>query len=291
MNRAAVIGRVWRGVADANRFVRRAGSASSALAALGNPDRSDGEVWMQQTAQQHLAYRAAHGVPDATVAIVCVSNRPHLLADIVSNVRRQTEIDPGRLDVVYVANYHDADRTEIESEFDGVEGVYVETPPAGTSLGAGLNRALARTDARFVAKFDDDDLYGPHHLADSLRAHSYCGAGVVGKHSYYAHFPDRDETVLRFPGREFSYSSTLAGGTLVIDRDSVGDQQFPDISLGEDRAFLAACHRRGISTFAADRFNFTQIRSDHNTWQPGDEVFLDGTQRVDPSSALHCIER
>ena len=62
---------------------------------------------------------------------------------------------------------------------------------------------------------------------------------VVGKHTYYAGFHANDQTVLRFPGHEFSYSATLAGGTLVIDRGIVGGLQFQDISLGEDRAFLA----------------------------------------------------
>lgn len=269
----------------------RNGSASSALTALGDADRDHADAWLSATSVRHVAYRAAHPVPDATVAVVCVSNRPHLLSDVVSNIQRQCELAPGRLEIVYVANHDGADPDAIRNAFGQMAPLQVDLPPAGTSLGAALNRGMAQTQARFVAKFDDDDIYGAHHLADSLRAHSYCGAGVVGKHSYYAHFPENDTTVLRFPGREFSYSSTLAGGTLVIDRDRVGDLAFDDISLGEDRAFLAACHRRGVSTFAADRFNFTQIRSTHNTWQPGDQAFMAGARPVDPTDDVHRIDR
>ena len=50
--------------------------------------------------------------------------------------------------------------------------------------------------------------------------------------------------------------------------------RFPDASLGEDQAFIEACHRRGIATFAADRFNFIQERNGENTWNPPLDYFL-----------------
>jgi|GEM_PF-3944874 len=62
------------------------------------------------------------------------------------------------------------------------------------------------------------------------------------------------------------------------------DEQFPDVSLGEDRAFLERCHRRGISTFAADRFGFVQTRAADNTWTLPDADFLVGTVAADGSN-------
>ncbi|MEM1335641.1 MAG: hypothetical protein AAGG08_19525, partial [Actinomycetota bacterium] len=106
------------------------------------------------------------------------------------------------------------------------------------------------------------------------------GAGVVGKHTYYADVVASSQHVVKFPGNEFRYSSALAGGTLVIDRERTSDLGFEEISLGEDQAFLRACHRRGISTFSADRFNFVQLRSGDNTWRVSDELFLDGAITV-----------
>lgn len=290
MKRNAIVGRAWRLLADAKRTVARSGSARPALAALGEPKRSDAVAWTRVTSDAHAQYRADIEVPNETVAVVCVSRRPHLLNAVAANIRRQVGISPGLLEVVYVTNYDDVNTDEIKRAFEGISPLTLETTKADSSLGAALNCGLAAAESRFVAKFDDDDLYGPHYLADALRAHSYCGAGVVGKHTYYAGFHANDQTVLRFPGHEFSYSATLAGGTLVIDRGIVGGLQFQDISLGEDRAFLASCHRHGISTFSADRFNFTQIRSSDNTWQPG-ASFLLGTMDVDIKSTEHCVNR
>lgn len=278
MNFGAVSARGWRAYADARRVVRRTGSAKSALAAIGLEDRSDVGRWNRLTGERHDEYRKAHEPVDADVAIVCVSIRPHLATAVAAHVRAQTW---ARTQLIFVANGPQFEDTDLDLVFRELACVTIERVPQSVSLGSGLNRGLDLTDARFVAKFDDDDLYGPHYLEDALRAHSYAGAGVVGKHSYCAQIESTGETYLRFPANEYRYSSTLAGGTLVIDRDEVDDQRFDDVSLGEDRAFLARCHRRGIATFSADRFNFVQVRGDSNTWTVPVDAFLSNAVPID----------
>ena len=52
--------------------------------------------------------------------------------------------------------------------------------PADVPFGEALNRGAARASGRFVAKWDDDDWYGPEHLADLVLAADYSGADLVG---------------------------------------------------------------------------------------------------------------
>ena len=273
----------WRYSADFRRAASRQGSARSVLAGLGFPKRSNFDTWIEATDAFHGDYRRERIIPEGRVAVVCVSMRPHLLNAVVANIERQRDVDT---DVVFVANSPAFDMKQVEEVFEALDRVIVIRPQVRTTLGSALNQAMDRTDARFVAKFDDDDLYGPGFLADSLRAHGYAGAGVVGKHTYFARLESTGETHLRFPANEFRYSGTLAGGTLVLDRDRIGDQQFEDISLGEDRAFLAQCHRRGFSTFSADRFNFVQMRTGNNTWTIDDAAFLTDSVPVQPSTVI-----
>jgi hypothetical protein len=273
----------WRYSADLRRLAMRRGNSRSALASLGTPERSDLDAWIEATDARHDDYRLAHSIPDGRVAVVCVSMRPHLLDAVVANIERQRGVD---LEVVFVANAPSFDMDRVEQAFAAFDRAVIVRPPEHTTLGSSLNQAMEMTDARFVAKFDDDDLYGPGFLADSLRAHGYAGAGVVGKHSYFARLAATGATHLRFPANEFRYSGTLAGGTLVLDRDRIGDQRFEDISLGEDRAFLAQCHRRGFSTFSADRFNFVQVRTGRNTWTIDDATFLADSVPADPALAI-----
>lgn len=273
---------LWRYSADFRRVAMGRGSARSALASLDDPPRSDPSAWADATSSRHDAYRREHPIPSGRVAVVCVSMRPHLLDAVVANVVHQMDVE---MEVVFVANAAQFDMRVVEEAFAPLDRAILIHPPARTSLGAALNLAMEMSDARFIAKFDDDDLYGPRFLADSLRAHGYAGAGIVGKHTYYARMVGTGATHLRFPGNEFRYSGTLAGGTLVLDRDRIGDQRFEDLSLGEDRAFLAQSHRRGFSTFSTDRFNFVQMRTGVNTWDIDDARFLERSVPVDPEAA------
>lgn len=287
MRISAVAARANRARADLRRRIRRLGSADAALASLGRPARRDLEVWNERTSAGHDRYRRDHAPSAGDVAVVCVSNRPAFLEDVVANVARQATVRPM---TVFVANDPAFDGTAVEAAFGDLP-VRVLAPVEPWSIGTALNRAMSVTDARFVAKFDDDDLYGPGYLADALRAHRYSGAAVVGKHSYYADLLQLDRRVLRFPAHEFRYSGTLAGGTLVFDRERTGDLEFADLSLGEDRDFLRRCHARGWSTFSADRFNFVQRRGTHNTWRFDDASFLRGCIDVDPASPSHEVDR
>lgn len=219
--------------------------------------------------------------------MVCVSRRPDRLPDVVAAFCRQTDVEP---ELVLVANgphwSEDAfapmlrlDRASIVRGFES------------ESLGTCLNAGMDATSARFVAKIDDDDHYGPGYLVDALRAHAIAGAGIVGKHTYYADVEGIEARQLRFPGHDFRYSSTLAGGTLVVDRDRVGGLRFEDRSLGEDRAFITECLRHGVSTYSADRFNFVQHRGADNTWRLDVERFLIGCTPVDAGRAEHVVDR
>ena len=93
-------------------------------------------------------------------------------------------------------------------------------------MGECLNAGLAATDARFVAKFDDDDHYGAHYLHDALLVHRFVDAAIVGKKTFFAYLEGADETVLRFPGNEFTAANRVSGSTMVIDRAMFADARF-----------------------------------------------------------------
>lgn len=286
--RDRALGRLRRFRADARRVIGRSGSASPALRSVGGARRSDLAAWNRITSERHHRYRSEHLPAASSAAIVTVSMRPWLVDQVVANIARQAE--HVRLHAVFVANHEGFDAVDLDRHLAVIPDHTIIEAPSGTSLGAALNLGLRATSERYVAKFDDDDWYGAGYLVDALRAHRYAGAGVVGKHSYYADVADRGRW-LRFPGNEFRYSSTLAGGTLVIDRERIGGLQFEDRSLGEDGAFIKACHQRGVSTFSADRFCFVQYRGDDNTWTISDEQFIERSLEVDAVAPEHVANR
>lgn len=267
----AATDRALREVGQAYRALGPGGRALHATRGeLGLPERRPLERWLEATAGAHARYRELVEPAPGEVAIVCVTSRPAFVHNVAANLARQT-----RAAAALVVTHG----TELEPDDVRRACAPIATPvevidgSAVPTLGDCLNLAIGRLDTRYVAKFDDDDHYGAAYLDDALRAHRIGGAGVVGKHSWFGYLPRRGELVLRFPGNEFRYTGTLAGGTLVIDRNLTGTARFPSLNYGEDRGFLRACHRRLVRTMSADRFNYVQIRAGHNTWPIPDDEF------------------
>ena len=256
---------------------------------LPGSDRA-GATWLGDAAAAHRRYRDAYGRHSAMVvaeivesastsaqdhrrdgidvSVLCVTNRPKRLADVVANYERQSFT---ARELVVVAHGRGFDDERLADALTAIpRASWVRAPDAWT-LGACLNRGIDRCRARRVAKFDDDDLYGEHYLADAVLSSVVSGAAVVGKRSYVAHLIATDRVILRFPGEECRPSAHLAGGTLVIDRNQLGSVRFPDLTVGEDQGLIRSLRRAGRWAYAGDMFNYVQRRGDDNTWRADEQ--------------------
>lgn len=244
---------------------------------------ADPDQWVTEAHARHVAGRDArattllttvgHGlemVETPVVEIVCVSIRSALVPDVIELVDAQTY--PHRSLRVLLTD-PDVTATTLKRLQTSHPDVRFDARP-GVTLGECLNEALDTSDADLMAKWDDDDWYGPHYLADLVREHVSTRAAVVGKHSYFAYLERSDRTVLRFPNRCHQDVTFLAGGTLLIDRTGVSTARFPDVNLGEDQGFLAGCAGLGLRIRATDPFNYLQVRGMSNTWGMPDALFL-----------------
>ena len=156
-------------------------------------------------------------------------------------------------------------------------------------MGECLNNGLAATDARFVAKFDDDDHYGAWYLHDALLVHRYLDAAIVGKKTFYAYLEGPDETVLRFPGNEFTPANRVSGSTMVIDRQVFPEAKFAAVNLGEDIDLCERAIEAGHVVFSADRYNYVAVRRPDartHSWTISDDDYRIGTSRVGSGLAL-----
>ena len=147
-----------------------------------------------------------------------------------------------------------------------------------TKLGEILTALGDRADAELVSKWDDDDWYGPNHLADLVRAYDYSGADVVGKAAEFVHLEQPDLTIRRFAVGAESYTWTLAGGTLLTTRSWLDTiDGWPAVASGVDRAMLAATRRHGGVAYRTHGFEYVLRRSRpdaRHTWTSVDSHFL-----------------
>ncbi|MFJ3404448.1 glycosyltransferase [Promicromonospora sp. NPDC090134] len=225
-------------------------------------------IWREHTyaarSQKVLADVGLAGSPVVarpTVTALVSTNRPHQLDHVLGVLGAQVGVD---LQVALLTHGFEADDADIRARAKeaGVGSLELLSATADVPLGTCLNLLLDAADGDVVAKIDDDDLYGPQYLSDQLYALAYSGADVVGKQAHYMYLEGADATILRFADREHRYTDRVMGPTIVAARETASTVGFRPLGSGEDTAFLTDLVEAGGIVYAADRFNFIQVRSD-----------------------------
>ncbi len=225
---------------------------------------------------------------EPTVSVLCASMRPERAEAVFDAFAQQTH---AARELIFVTNADGFDTDLLHRLAARAGNATILAVDPNEPLGVCLNAALDESTGRYVAKWDDDDTYGPEYLADALLAFGYADAAIVGKTTYYAYLQAADATVLHEPGREFAYVNRVAGGTIVADRDQLGDIRFASLPRGTDTRFLQDCRESGLRIFSADRFNYLLLRQanrrDH-TWTVSDRDFEKNATRA---GSGRCLDR
>ena len=262
-------------IAGADSHTREALSIAMRRAAL--RDHS-----LRTRARQILAAAGREGPGLPMVSVLVPTRRPDRLAAAVDAVAAQTYPH-----VELVLGLHgesfERDRTGAQLDRLGCPARAVKVG-AERSLGEVLNAALRVSEGRKIAKFDDDDLYGPHHLWDLVLASEYSQAALVGKGSEYVYLAGADRTIRRFVGRGERYidptRSSVAGAAVMVDREAleaVGGWR--DMGLGEDRALAQDVAAGGGRVYRMHGAGFLAMRhGSGHTWDAEDSYFLDQAQ-------------
>lgn len=147
------------------------------------------------------------------VSVVLCTRRADMVRFAVSQVARQRGVD-----LELVLGLHGIPLARVAEAVRGLPFPVTafEADPA-LPFGAVLNEGFARASGTFVTKMDDDDWYGPDHLADLALAHVYTGAELIGAPAEFVHLEQIDVTVQRSRRTE-CFRDSVAGGTLFLTR-------------------------------------------------------------------------
>ncbi|MEH7483552.1 glycosyltransferase, partial [Neobacillus drentensis] len=77
------------------------------------------------------------------------------------------------------------------------------------ALGDCLNFGVLNSNYDIIAKFDDDDYYGPDYIANAMSVFEDPNISIVGKSSIYIYFKNK-KALIHVPGIENSMSDTVA---------------------------------------------------------------------------------
>ncbi|GAA1684112.1 hypothetical protein GCM10009830_34260 [Glycomyces endophyticus] len=166
--------------------------------------------------------RTAHGLPvlrPSVSALLC-TRRPDFLAFAIGQIERQHHAD---LEIVLVLHGFSADRPEVKQAVSRTtRSVTVVEAPQSSVFGEALNQGVAAAAGDYLAKFDDDDWYSPHHVGDLLAAARYSDAELVGSLAELVYLEPLRTTIHRF-GLNERRSQHVSGGTLLTSRATIRD--------------------------------------------------------------------
>ncbi|RBQ14815.1 family 2 glycosyl transferase [Spongiactinospora rosea] len=205
-----------------------------------------------------------------TVSVVMSCMRPHHLPGALAQIARQRHV---RAEVVL--GLHGVpggrDHPDVRRAAEGF-ALPLTVLEAGEDrpFGELLHQAAGRASGQYITKWDDDDWYGPEHLADLLLAKEHSGADLVGVAPEFFYLEPLRATTRRTDYTSEVWSDYIAGATILMERAKYQESGgFAPLTAGVDADLLKRIHAAGGRIYRTHGLGFMIRRSlaaDH-TWQ------------------------
>ncbi|MFC3886629.1 glycosyltransferase family 2 protein [Bacillus songklensis] len=227
------------------------------------------------------------------VSIVCCSMRQNFMENVFQNYERQAWKEK---ELIIILNKDNMDITKWEERAKQSQGVSVYQLSEEVTLGECLNYGIEKAKYDFIAKFDDDDYYAPHYLAQSMEALEEMNADIVGKRTVYMYFENLRTLAIHRPGNENMFvEGELMGATLLFKKEISEQVRFRHKNKGEDSTFLRKCRTKGYRMYSTDKCHYACLRAstpEHHTWRKGTKSLLKNSSIVcetdDYKSLVQC---
>lgn len=208
------------------------------------------------------------------VSIVTCTNKSDTLDNILANFNQQ---DHNIKEQIIIIN---KDNINLNTWLDKVENyreVKIFKLSEKTSLGNCLNYAVTKSKYSIIAKFDDDDYYGPKYLSDTIKYFTITSADVIVKASNFVYFVEKQTLAIRTPGKENKFVNFGNGSTIMFKKKTFNKVNFRNISIAEDVQFCQDCIRNGLRIYSTNKYHHIYFRhpnKKNHTWKINDNVFI-----------------
>lgn len=214
------------------------------------------------------------------VAVTMSTNRPDLVAAAVQRIAAQVDVS---IDLFVGCHGFDADQVADVV----VPGGAIETAVAigfseGAVFGDVLRDLAERAACPFVTKWDDDDLYGPHHVVDLWLFLLLSRSAIVGKAAEFVKLEERSLLVRRRGGLPYRATTFLAGGALMMRSDVLAALgSWASIPRSVDQNIIARFEAAGFAPFRIQGYEFVLVRHGRgHTWDAPADYFERGADEV-----------
>ncbi|SDC96029.1 Glycosyl transferase family 2 [Paenibacillus sp. UNCCL117] len=214
------------------------------------------------------------------ISIIACTNRRSCMENLFRNYSRQNFRDT---ELIVILNHKSLKLDEYLQAARPYQNVRIYSLPEHVSLGSCLNYGVSLSRYGLIAKFDDDDYYGPNYLTESRRVLLTTGADIVGKRAHFMYLSGRKVLLLRYGNRADRYAPLVQGATLLIRRHVFSQVGFPDRNRGECVKLCSDSLAKGFTIYSGSPYNFLAIRRKNaksHTWTANEDDLLRRHPRV-----------
>lgn len=214
------------------------------------------------------------------ISIITCTKRRYCMDSLFHNYHRQKY---AAKELIIILNHHSLRIEEYRKAAKRYHNVRIFSLPAERSLGYCLNFGVKASRYSLIAKFDDDDYYAPHYLADSRSIMRRTKADIVGKRAHYMYLNSRKLLLLRYQNLDNQYVPLVQGATLLVKRHVFDHIRFPDRNRGECVKFCSDSRAKGFKIYSGNKYNFLAFRrrnSRDHTWIVSDKNLLSRNVKV-----------
>ncbi|WP_332694836.1 glycosyltransferase [Halalkalibacter lacteus] len=208
------------------------------------------------------------------ISVITCSIRDQCMKNVFRNFLSQ---NIKTKELIIILNNNSMKQTKWKELSNKYENIRVFQLSEKKTLGECLNVGIQKAKYRFIAKFDDDDYYGPGYLQDALETFKLTNADVVGKAAYYAYLRSKKALILLHENAENRLTDWVAGPTWVCKKEVFKKVHFSHVNIGEDNDFYKKCKKKGFIIRSNTKENFCLIRrvevSSHS-WKIQDEQLM-----------------
>ncbi|PEQ84604.1 glycosyltransferase [Bacillus sp. AFS006103] len=212
------------------------------------------------------------------VSIITCTIREENINNVFKNYKRQSWKDK---ELIIILNKDSMDIDRWIKKAKKYRNVQIYQLHERAALGDCLNFGIMKSNYDIIAKFDDDDYYGPDYIKSSMDAFNNKDISIIGKSSVYIYFKNK-KALIHVSGIENAVTDTVAGATLMFRKEVFQQVQFEKVNRAEDYFFIEECKEKGFTVYSTDRYHFAVIRNDaeKHTWKIADNELMEWGETI-----------
>ena len=207
------------------------------------------------------------------VSIITCTNKKNTFENITNNFNRQNHQNK---ELIIVLNNNNLKIDKWRYDLGKHNNLKIYQLDQHLTLGECINFAIDKCKYPIIAKFDDDDYYGPEYLPDSIRALKYTGADIVGKSNTFVYFDEYKLLAIKNINTDSRYVFRVEGSTLIFKKEILNNIKFKPKNLGEDIEFCRDAIKNGYKIYSSNIHHYLYIRNSNNnhSWNISNDYLI-----------------